>query len=178
MAVWREGKVLPCIGARQGLLGQTVWGHWWERKPNLVPKLNFLSSCWGFALGSGPQCPQRFTNAAAWDFKNLQEGVFWQRNRARLFNLRRPYRLSRPSRKGEQQWRHLSTKSLSQRESGRRRQGINPVLLQCLIPGHHSGMKPHCPTAQWGALQTRRFHGSFSLRIKHSTSVQRSREEI
>lgn len=29
------------------------------------------------------------------------------------------------------------------------------MLLQCLSPGHHSGMKPRCPMAQWGALQTR-----------------------
>lgn len=39
-------KVLPRVGARQRLLlGQAVWGHWWERKPNLVAELNFLSSC-------------------------------------------------------------------------------------------------------------------------------------
>lgn len=39
-------KVLsPRVGARQRLLGQAVWGHWWERKPSLVAELNFLSSC-------------------------------------------------------------------------------------------------------------------------------------
>lgn len=102
-----------CVGT---LLGE-------ETQPCL-PKLNFLSSCWGLARGSGPLCPQHFTKAAAWDFKTLQEGVSWQSNRARLFNARRPCWLSRPSRKGEQQWRHLSTKCLSQRESGRCSQGI------------------------------------------------------
>lgn len=34
--MWMVWKVLPGGGASQGLLGQAVWGHCWERKPSLI----------------------------------------------------------------------------------------------------------------------------------------------
>lgn len=173
---------MPGRGWWFGLCGDTGG----RGSTNIVPKLNFHSSCWRLKLGSGPCYPRHSTNAAARIQESLGRSILAEEQS--LFVWRRPYKLNRPSRiekRWEQYWRHLSTRCLWRKEE-RGGADMDQTLTQRLIPGSCWGgtcwtgaggtqdlwLQPRleqqigCPMARWRVLQTRRFHGSVYLNAK------------